>query len=147
MQPQEVAKPCDVTKCDLPDCRCSSTNAPLEGQTIPQVSERFSVLFYFYHQFSVLPTISCLSRLIPVKTSKTHVLIKYSLFQIVHLTFNEAVTSTSERFFEQLFTGEYKNPNGCNIRGTHYVSHEYTNYHLVHTYWSRGHEIGSISIS
>ncbi|TRY79148.1 hypothetical protein TCAL_05954 [Tigriopus californicus] len=102
VQPQELAKPCDVTHCDLPDCRCSNTIPPLEEKKIPQ---------------------------------------------IVHLTFNEAVTSTSERFFEQLFTGEYKNPNGCNIRGTHYVSHEYSDYSLVHTYWSRGHEIGSISIS
>eukprot|EP00095_Tigriopus_kingsejongensis_P006838 maker-scaffold82_size396747-snap-gene-2.38 protein:Tk06838 transcript:maker-scaffold82_size396747-snap-gene-2.38-mRNA-1 annotation:"PREDICTED: uncharacterized protein LOC103573335" len=86
-----------------------------------------------------LPDCRCSSRIPPLEPSQ--------IPQIVHLTFNEAVTSTSERFFQQLFYGDYQNPNGCNIRATHYVSHEYTDYSMVHTYWTRGHEIASISVT
>ena len=32
---------------------------------------------------------------------------------------------------DKLFPETYKNPNGCPIHGTFYVSHQYTNYAMV----------------
>lgn len=39
------------------------------------------------------------------------------------------------------------NPNGCPIRGTFYVSHEYTDYRYVEQLWKDGHEMASHSIT
>ena len=35
------------------------------------------------------------------------------------------------------FPPTYKNPNGCPIHGTFYVSHQYTNYAMVQKLWNQ----------
>lgn len=40
-----------------------------------------------------------------------------------------------------------KNPNGCPIHATFYVSHEYNNYQYVQKLWNGGHEISAHSIT
>ena len=35
------------------------------------------------------------------------------------------------------FPPTYKNPNGCPIHGTFYVSHQYTNYAMVQKLWKQ----------
>lgn len=40
-----------------------------------------------------------------------------------------------------------KNPNGCPIHATFYVSHEYNNYQYVQKLWNAGHEIAAHSIT
>lgn len=47
--------------------------------------------------------------------------------------------------FNQVFDGRL-NPNGCPIRGTFFVAHEYSNYHLVQQVHHEGHEIATYSI-
>ena len=40
-----------------------------------------------------------------------------------------------------------KNPNGCPIHATFYISHEYNNYQYVQKLWNGGHEIAAHSIT
>ncbi|KAI2810933.1 Adenylate cyclase type 8 [Blomia tropicalis] len=65
--------------------------------------------------------------------------------QFVMITFDGAVTVTNFPFYKDLFT--YKNPNGCPVQATYFVSHVDTNYKLVHELHRRGNEIGAHSIS
>ena len=52
--------------------------------------------------------------------------------QIVYLTFDDAFTAQAEdQFYRLLFNGTYKNPNGCNIRATHFLTQVCT---LLHSY-------------
>ena len=67
--------------------------------------------------------------------------------QIVFITFDDVVNDTNWRLYEEIFLYHRTNPNGCSIRGTFYVSHEWTDYRYVQTLYSRGHEIASHSIS
>merc|ERR1711936_1306454 len=68
--------------------------------------------------------------------------------QIVYLTFDDAFTAIAEEdFYRVLFNGTYKNPNGCNIRATHFITQSYTDYELVNRYWHKGHEIAAHSIT
>merc|ERR1719430_782427 len=65
--------------------------------------------------------------------------------QIVYLTFDDAFTAIAEEdFYRVLFNGTYKNPNGCNIRATHFITQSYTDYELVNRYWHKGHEIAAL---
>ncbi|CAB4064897.1 unnamed protein product [Lepeophtheirus salmonis] len=53
----------------------------------------------------------------------------------------------NELYQETLFPQSRKNPNGCPIHGTFYVSHEYTNYAMVNKLSNQGHEIAVHSIT
>merc|ERR1719402_1771155 len=45
--------------------------------------------------------------------------------QIVYLTFDDAFTAQAEsQFYRGLFNGTFKNPNGCAIRATHFISNQ-----------------------
>ncbi|XP_012274123.1 uncharacterized protein LOC105696312 [Orussus abietinus] len=66
--------------------------------------------------------------------------------QIVMLTFDDAVTGLTYDIFKEIFFG-LKNPDGCPIGITHFLSHEYTDYTRVHDLWKRGHEIALHSVS
>ena len=50
--------------------------------------------------------------------------------QFVLLTFDDAVNDLNKQFYEDLFGGRF-NPNGCPIKSTFYVSHEWTDYAQV----------------
>jgi len=72
--------------------------------------------------------------------------------QIVYLTFDDALTAqASSQFYDELFgrptEHNNSNPNGCALRATHYVTHQYTDYSLVNRWWRFGHEIASHSIT
>jgi len=72
--------------------------------------------------------------------------------QLVFLTFDDALSKlAADDFYEELFGtptgGKHKNPNGCGIRATHFITHSYTDYSLVNKYWHYGHEIASHSIT
>ncbi|XP_076349905.1 uncharacterized protein LOC143246704 [Tachypleus tridentatus] len=66
--------------------------------------------------------------------------------QVVLLTFDDAVNDLNYDLYKEIFTGR-RNPNGCPILGTFYVSHEWTDYGKVQTLYSEGHEMASHSIS
>lgn len=67
--------------------------------------------------------------------------------QLVVLTFDDSVNDLNKRLYEDIFHPARKNPNGCPIAATFYVSHEWTDYGLVQSLYSDGHEIASHSIS
>lgn len=66
--------------------------------------------------------------------------------QMITLTFNGAVNVDNIDLYDDIFNGRL-NPNGCQIRGTFFVSHKYTNYSAVQDLHRRGHEIGVFSLT
>lgn len=68
--------------------------------------------------------------------------------QIVMLSFDDWVNPKRFRYFSQLFQRSRKNPNGCPITATFFVSENGgTNYSLVNSLYKDGHEIASHGIS
>jgi hypothetical protein len=68
--------------------------------------------------------------------------------QMILLTFDDAINFENwDLYTQQLFTSNRKNANGCPIRGTFYVSHQYTNYQQTQKLWNDGHEIAVHSIT
>lgn len=68
--------------------------------------------------------------------------------QMIVLTFDDAINFENwDLYTTKIFTPNRKNPNGCNIKSTFYVSHQYTNYQHVQKLWNDGHEIGVHSIT
>lgn len=67
--------------------------------------------------------------------------------QMVVLTFNGAINNNNIDLFDEIFSPERVNPNGCPIKGTFFVSHSYTNYTAVQSLHSRGHEIAVFSVT
>ena len=70
---------------------------------------------------------------------------------MILLAFDNAVNDINFPLFEEIF-GDGKrnrrtNPNGCPIKGTFFVSHEWTDYGKVQTLFARGHEVASHSIT
>jgi hypothetical protein len=67
--------------------------------------------------------------------------------QFVVLTFDDPVNDNTMGVYEQLFDGHLKNPNGCPVKATFFVSHEWTNYAQVRKLAAEQHEMASTSIS
>jgi len=67
--------------------------------------------------------------------------------QLVVLTFDDSVNDLNQRLYQSIFHPIRRNPNGCPIAATFYVSHEWTDYGHVQNMYSDGHEIASHSIS
>lgn len=66
---------------------------------------------------------------------------------MVILTFDSLNFENWELYTEKIFTPNRKNPNGCPIRGTFFISHQYTNYQQVQKMWNDGHEVAINSVS
>ncbi|KZC06145.1 hypothetical protein WN55_07607, partial [Dufourea novaeangliae] len=67
--------------------------------------------------------------------------------QIVLLTFDDAVNDLNKPLYADLFENGRKNPNGCPITATFYVSHEWTDYSQVQNLYADGHELASHTVS
>ncbi|XP_032682660.1 uncharacterized protein LOC116849536 isoform X2 [Odontomachus brunneus] len=67
--------------------------------------------------------------------------------QIVLLTFDDAVNDLNRPLYGDLFENGRKNPNGCPISATFYVSHEWTDYSQVQNLYADGHEMASHTVS
>ncbi|CAK9828749.1 Chitin deacetylase 1 [Anthophora retusa] len=67
--------------------------------------------------------------------------------QMITITFDDAVNDENIELFSNIFSNDRRNPNGCPIRGTFYVSHQYTNYRDVQYLWNIGHEIATHSVT
>lgn len=67
--------------------------------------------------------------------------------QLVYFTFDDAVQAINhDTYYQQAFYGK-KNPNGCQIASTYFISHEYTDYGRVHRLHANGQEVALHSIS
>lgn len=67
--------------------------------------------------------------------------------QIVMLTFDDAVNDINKAIYAGIFERGRKNPNGCPISATFYVSHEWTDYTQVQDLYADGHEMASHTVS
>jgi hypothetical protein len=50
---------------------------------------------------------------------------------------DDAITINNYDYYQQLFSSR-KNPNGCAVTGTFYVSHVFSNYRLVQQLYKQG---------
>jgi len=66
--------------------------------------------------------------------------------QLVLLTFDDAVNGLNKDFFKELYKDRF-NPNGCPIKSTYYISHEWTDYSQVQDLYADGHEIASHTVT
>jgi peptidoglycan/xylan/chitin deacetylase (PgdA/CDA1 family) len=66
---------------------------------------------------------------------------------MITITFDDAVNNNNYELYNEIFNGKRKNPNGCQIKGTFFLSHKYSNYSAVQDLHRRGHEIASHSIT
>lgn len=68
--------------------------------------------------------------------------------QMIIMSFDGAMNSMNYPHYRSLLNKEHrKNPNGCPIRSTFFLSHEYTSYFYVQKMFADGHEIGSLSVT
>jgi len=67
--------------------------------------------------------------------------------QMVTVTFDDAINNNNIDLYNEIFNRKRKNPNGCDIKATFFVSHKYTNYTAVQDIHSMGHEIAAHSIT
>jgi len=89
-----------------------------------------------------LPDCRCGGPSIPIANTTTD-----KIPQLVMLTFDDSINDLNQRLYESIFHPIRRNPNGCPISSTFYVSHEWTDYGHVQNMYSDGHEIASHSIS
>jgi len=66
--------------------------------------------------------------------------------QTVLITYDDAVNILNYEDYSKLIFNRV-NPNGCNVKATYFVSHEYNNYTLINDLYNKGHEIASHSIT
>ncbi|CAH1960777.1 unnamed protein product [Acanthoscelides obtectus] len=66
---------------------------------------------------------------------------------MVLMTFDDAVNDLNKNYYIDLFENNRKNPNGCPIAATFYVSHEWTDYSQVQNLYADGHEMASHTVS
>lgn len=66
---------------------------------------------------------------------------------MILLTFDGAVNLNNYEHYKNVFNPDRTNPNGCELRGTFFISHEYCNYNMVQDLAHNGHEIGTETIS
>ncbi|CAO1383423.1 unnamed protein product [Diamesa tonsa] len=67
--------------------------------------------------------------------------------QMILLTFDGAVNLNNYDHYLKILNGRYSNPNGCPVRGTFFVSHEYSNYQQVQNLSYNGNEMAVETIS
>ncbi|XP_028141191.2 uncharacterized protein LOC114335194 isoform X4 [Diabrotica virgifera virgifera] len=89
----------------------------------------------------LLPDCSCGGKDIPGNISVEEVP------QIVLMTFDDAVNDLNKPYYIDIFESGRKNPNGCPISATFYVSHEWTDYSQVQNLYADGHEMASHTVS
>jgi len=110
-------------------------------------------LFYCYPTNGALPCNEDICKLPDCFCSGTKIpggLSPKDVPQMVMITFDDAVNIRNFPIYEQLLNNgatAKKNPNGCNITATFFVSHKYTNYRMVEALHHWRHEIADHSIT
>ena len=66
--------------------------------------------------------------------------------QMILFMLDEAINQNNFPSYKRVFRNR-TNPNGCNILGTFFLSHNYGNYHNVESLRHDGHEMAVSSIS
>ena len=108
---------------------CCKSSRPFDGPATPCDPSRCK-----------LPDCRCSSTSIPGDLPMSKVP------QIVMVSFDDAINEQNMLFYQTLFPGKV-NPNGCNMRATFFVSHEYTNYVMLNKLYHERHAIVDHSIT
>lgn len=87
----------------------------------------------------VLPECSCPRTSFPMETRE--------IPQMVYFGFDDAVNVVMAALYDRLFTTERLNPNGCPMKMTLFVSHQYTDYQKVKKFHDAGMEIAVHSVT
>ena len=66
---------------------------------------------------------------------------------MITVTFDDAINNNNIDLYREIFNRQRKNPNGCDIKASFFVSHKYTNYSSVQEMHYLGHEIAAHSIT
>lgn len=66
---------------------------------------------------------------------------------MILLTFDGAVNLNNYEKYQKVLKRGLKNPNNCDIKGTFFVAHEYSNYQMVQQLASDANEIATETIS
>jgi len=66
---------------------------------------------------------------------------------MITVTFDDAINNNNIDLYNEMFNKQRKNPNGCDIKATFFVSHKYSNYSAVQEMHRLGHEIASHSVT
>lgn len=66
---------------------------------------------------------------------------------MITVTFDDAINNNNIELYKEMFNGKRKNPNGCDIKATYFVSHKYSNYSAIQETHRQGHEIAVHSIT
>ncbi|XP_061174004.1 uncharacterized protein LOC133183081 [Saccostrea echinata] len=85
------------------------------------------------------PSCVCCGKDMPLEKSRTP--------QMVFFTFDDAVNTYIASFYRKLFDSNRRNPNGCPISMTLFISHANTVYSLVREFYQKGFEIASHSVT
>jgi len=67
--------------------------------------------------------------------------------QMILLTFDGAVNINNYEKYQKIFAPNRTNPNGCPIRGTFFISHEYSDYEQIQRLHYEGHELATETIT
>ena len=118
------ARSCNVQLCSLPTCFCSD-----DGRS------------YFIR----------INEAINIETSSGKVvpgdLHTVDVPQMILLTFDGAVDLEAWSLYDEVITSSRRNPNGCPIKATFFVNHQYNDYQKTQNLWNLGHEIAVNSIT
>lgn len=126
-----LTQPLPVTP---PPADCPTASAPKTVNLQPRIRGKPKLV--------LKPIISDLGTLIPGNLDRSKVP------QMIILTFDDAISYDNwELYSKHIFTPNRRNPNGCPIRSTFFVSHQYNNYQETQKMWNDGHEIAVHSIT
>ena len=50
---------------------------------------------------------------------------------MIVISFDDAINNNNYRELDRFLSGKLKNPNGCDIKATFFVSHRYNNYSMA----------------
>ncbi|GAV02037.1 hypothetical protein RvY_12650 [Ramazzottius varieornatus] len=67
--------------------------------------------------------------------------------QMIIITFENAINEWTYSVYQSILREDRKNPNGCPIKATFFVSHEWTDYSSVQNLYSSGHEMAVLGVS
>jgi len=67
--------------------------------------------------------------------------------QMIVISFDDAINNNNYEELDRFLSGNLKNPNGCDIKATFFVSHRYNNYSMAQELYRRGHEFGVHSVT
>lgn len=67
--------------------------------------------------------------------------------QMIIITFDDAVNYENYELYSEVLFDNFRNPNGCPVKATFFVSHQFNNYQQTQKLWNDGHEIGVHSVT